>query len=386
MYHRIPPTSVEHHLRKISSRSNRLYSILVLLIIVFIIFLPLFKFDVSVKSAGITRPINERTEIKSSVSGTIDKIFFNEGDFIQKDSLIIQLKDNTSPAKAIQNSYELNQRRTFVTDLEFLTSASILTQKNITDLASPLYKQQLNRFIYQQAEQQAILNKVKEELRMDSILSAGKVISPKEMFDKTLESEKNNAAYLAFRNEQIALWQQDLLKYRLELSKLESERRQITEEENLYKVKAPVAGIIQGLASKYAGNTIQAGETLCTISPETKLVAECYVSSQDIGLLRVNQNAKFQVDAFDYKYFGVTTGKIIGMDNDFTIMNNKPVFKVRCSFDSIRLHLQNGYTGQLRKGLTLQARFIITRRSLWQLMFDKVDDWLNPGAPFQTTF
>jgi len=41
--------------------------------------------------------------------------------------------------------------------------------------------------------------------------------------------------------------------------------------------------------------------------------------------------------------------------------------------------LKNGYEGKLKKGVTLQARFVVTERSLWQLLYDKVDDWVNPN-------
>ena len=46
--------------------------------------------------------------------------------------------------------------------------------------------------------------------------------------------------------------------------------------------------------------------------------------------------------------------------------------------DSQQLHLKNGFKGNLKKGMTLQARFVVARRSLWELLFDKVDDWVNP--------
>ncbi len=72
------------------------------------------------------------------------------------------------------------------------------------------------------------------------------------------------------------------------------------------------------------------------------------------------------------------------IDNDFTLMDNKPVFKVRCQLDSTQLHLKNGFTGQIKKGLTVQARFIVARRSAWQLLFDKIDDWLNPASPVKS--
>jgi HlyD family secretion protein len=56
------------------------------------------------------------------------------------------------------------------------------------------------------------------------------------------------------------------------------------------------------------------------------------------------------------------------------------VFKVRCVLDSNQLHLKIGFTGNIKKGMTVQARFVVTRRSLWQLLFDKIDDWVNPNA------
>jgi hypothetical protein len=90
---------------------------------------------------------------------------------------------------------------------------------------------------------------------------------------------------------------------------------------------------------------------------------------------------RFQFEAFDYNYFGVLTGSIISIDNDFSVADNKPVFKVRVAFDSTQLLLKNGFKGELKKGLSFQAGFTVARRSLWQLLYDKMDDWLNPNAP-----
>jgi HlyD family secretion protein len=126
---------------------------------------------------------------------------------------------------------------------------------------------------------------------------------------------------------------------------------------------------------------LQTDETICSISPSGTLVAECYLSATDIGLIKAGQQARFQIDAFDYNYFGVVTGRVQHIDNDYTVVDNKPVFKVRCRFDHTALHLKNGYTGELKKGLTFQCRFMVARRSLWQLLWDKIDDWLNPSSP-----
>jgi HlyD family secretion protein len=114
------------------------------------------------------------------------------------------------------------------------------------------------------------------------------------------------------------------------------------------------------------------------ISPDSSLIAECYVSPNDIGLLRKNMHVSFQIDAFNYNEWGLVQGKIIDIARDFVVINEKPIFKVKCQLDKKALQLKNGYAAPLKKGLTFRARFVVTKRSLYQLLYDKTDDWLNP--------
>ncbi|MCH5717385.1 HlyD family efflux transporter periplasmic adaptor subunit [Niabella hibiscisoli] len=88
-----------------------------------------------------------------------------------------------------------------------------------------------------------------------------------------------------------------------------------------------MSGVIQGFNNLYEGSVVQAGQIIATISPESKLVAECYVNTRDVGLLKTGQAARFQVDAFDYNYFGVVTGKILSIDNDFSMVDEQPYLK-----------------------------------------------------------
>ena len=72
-------------------------------------------------------------------------------------------------------------------------------------------------------------------------------------------------------------------------------------------------------------------------------------------------------------------GKVIGIANDFVLLEGKPVFKVKCRLDRQRLQLKNGYPATLKKGMTLRARFVVAERTLFQLLCDNADDWLNPA-------
>lgn len=169
--------------------------------------------------------------------------------------------------------------------------------------------------------------------------------------------------------------------YQSQLSHVMQNRQLINENAKTYEVRSPVTGIIQGMNTIYKGGMIQEGEIICLVSPESELIGETYVLPKDIGLLYTGQSVVYSIDAFDYNLFGNIEGDIISIDSDFTLIDNSPFFKVRCSFNTQKLSLKNGYTGNLKKGLTFQCRFVIGERTLWQLLWDKMDDWLNPAAP-----
>lgn len=358
-----------------------IFWLILLMLIVSFTSLPFIKLDVSVKSQGIIRPKDEKTDLKSAISTAIDSIYFKEGDTVKKGDIIIQLRKENIAIKKTMNDFEINQRNQFIKDLSTLTYNSAFTNATVNNLQSPVYKQQTSRFVFQLSELNTQLKKVNKELYMDSVLSIDRVIAPKEMFDKQIEHEKLIANIRATKEQQLATWQGELARYQLEKSQYENANRQLNEDDNFYSIKAPISGVLQNFNKYYKGSLIQAGEALAVISPQAELISECYVNTRDVGLLKQNQQTLFQIDAFDYNYFGILTGKILTIDNDYTVIDNKPVFKVRCVLDNKQLYLKNGFAGVLKKGMTVQARFVVTKRSLWQLLFDKIDDWVNPTAP-----
>ena len=105
--------------------------------------------------------------------------------------------------------------------------------------------------------------------------------------------------------------------------------------------------------------------------------AECYVSTRDISKMKTGQYARIQVDAYNYKYFGMVSGIITVIENDFIIIDHIPFFKIHCRLDQNQLKLRNGCRGELKKGMSLQARFKISCQTLWQLIYDQVDGILD---------
>ena len=155
-----------------------------------------------------------------------------------------------------------------------------------------------------------------------------------------------------------------------------SQREQIEKERELYAIK--IARTVEQFSGISIGSYVQAGQSLAVISPDTELIVEVYVMPDDIGLLSIGTNANIQIDAFNYNQWGLISGTIKEISDDFILVNNQPVFRVRCRLHQRYLQLKNGYKGYLKKGMTVRSRFLITERSLFQLLYDNIDDWLNP--------
>ena len=107
-------TSITNNTIVYTSTINKNYISIYWLILIFIIIcsaaLPFITLDISVKSSGIIRPIDEKTALKSSVSTVIDTLYFKEGDTVRKGDIIIQFRKENIAIKKIMNDFEINQR------------------------------------------------------------------------------------------------------------------------------------------------------------------------------------------------------------------------------------------------------------------------------------
>jgi HlyD family secretion protein len=360
-------------LPKVKVRTQLLYTTVLIAVMLAVAALPFIKVDVAVKATGLVRPVAEKHELRNLVAGTIDSVLATDGQKVQKGQEILRLQEAVSNSRLQQNSWELEQRNKYIHDLEILTAGGS------SGLQSPLYRQQYQLYQAALKEQLATVNKLKADMAMYEKLFAEKVIAKKEFADRQYEYIKSQAAYQSTIQQQRSAWQEALSHLREESSRLHADTRQLQQEKEWNIIKAPVSGTLQQFTGVYAGGYIQAGALLGIISPDSNLVAECYISPKDIGYLKTGMPVRFQVDAFNYNEWGIAKGKVLSIDNDFTLVENQPVFKVKCSFAGTELHTRNGVKGRLKKGMTFQARFILTKRSLFQLLYDKADDWINPA-------
>lgn len=171
-------------------------------------------------------------------------------------------------------------------------------------------------------------------------------------------------------------WQIEANHYQNELRDLQSQKAQLNEHVKQYRLHATLSGSIQNLTGVQKGSYVYANQKLGEISPDSTLLAYCFVKPSAIGLIKKGQSVRLQIDAFNYNQWGVLTGQIIDISDDVTIQNQTSYFKVKCLLDRNYVQLKTGYKGYMKKGMSFTASFILAKRSLYQLLYDKVGDWI----------
>jgi multidrug resistance efflux pump len=373
--------TADYHFHQHHTRSHLIYQLLMLIVIVAFISLFLIAVDVSVKSTGIIRSTDDRNEIKALVSGRLDSVFVSENQRVQKGQTLLKieaeiLKEQNQLVRAQKTDYD-NQIGD-LTRLLHLSRTNNWSKK--PGLVSGLYKQDFALFWQKITDAKTTLLTVEKDFARNKKLHDVKAISEAE-FDRAvlLHSTAGNKIKTIMEEEE-ARWESELTQLKMKTRELNSQNQQYLREKDYYVVKAPISGTIQQLKGLQPGSIVASNEFLAEISPDEAMVAEMYVLPKDIGLIHPGTVTRLQVDAYNYNQWGLVTGKVISISNDvYTNGKEPPFFKVRCQLDRNSLTLRNGYVGKLKKGMTLQARFLVTERTLFQLLYDKADDWLNPN-------
>ncbi|MCV3211378.1 HlyD family secretion protein [Mesorhizobium sp. YC-39] len=354
-----------------------IYWMIVLSVVATLGSLPLITVTVSAQSAGIIRPTIEKTPLIAPVSGRISRILAVENDPVAQGQEILTLDDEVVEEKLLALTGDIRAKSDLARDLETLISSGTQAKDPIRLLTEFATAERAHFLNLLRENQYARSNAAAELDRAKQLLSAA--ATPAKVVDEkafALQSIEIQGEILARRKS--AEWNQQLFDICLRLKELTATLHQLENERDLTRIRAPVSGAIEEFSGLTPGSYIQAGQTVAWVSPDGGLVAEIYVSPNDIGFVRPGQSVRLQVDAFNYNQWGVIDATVLDVAQDFTLHDRSPVFKVRCALSRNYLVLKNGVTGHLKKGMTVRARFLVADRTLLQLLYNEIDDWLDP--------
>ncbi len=130
------------------------------------------------------------------------------------------------------------------------------------------------------------------------------------------QSEKKIAQITADYRRQL---QTERVEVAAQLEKASQELAKQSHRQDLLELRAPQAGIVKDLATHTAGTVAAPGTILMTLVPEhDKLIAEVWVSNDDVGFIRAGQPAKLKLAAFQFQKYGLLDGTVLHVNADAT--------------------------------------------------------------------
>ena len=339
--------------------------------------LPFIHTTISVKGLGLVQSNVEKIEVLAPVSGKIVHINLKDNQRVLKGELLMRIDAALPQQQGEILSNQNKQQQNLLNDAEMLIEAIDFAKVTVS-LQTGLYNSSWQQYLEQQQnslnakEQSFKIYKRYETLYTRRVVTQAEYEQYKYNYDQALSDLKMVAK--RYRTQ----WQTEANQYRNELKEIQTHKIQLNEQEKMYTLKSQLSGSIQNLTGLQIGAYVFANQKLADISPDSALLAFCFIKPSDIGLIKKGQYVRFQIDAFNYNQWGMLTGKVVDISDDIIVQDQTTFFKVKCKFDKNYLQLKNGYKGHIKKGMSFNANFTVTRRSLFQLLYDKVDDWINP--------
>ena len=148
-------------------------------------------------------------------------------------------------------------------------------------------------------------------------------------------------------------------KYELELSKLVAQKEALKKGKEQYEVVAQKSGVIHLSTPLTSGMPLQGGSLIETItSKEEELIVETMLPSSDRPRIHVEDEVALAVGGLLQSEYGTIPGKVISIDEDATIDNEKGnvFFKVKVKPEKTYLEDSKGEKVNLTIGMVTETR------------------------------
>jgi HlyD family type I secretion membrane fusion protein len=321
-----------------------------------------FKYNITVKAQATVRPIGELRIVQAAKEGIVERIKVKENQVVKQGDIIAILDDSRLQTQKKQLQGNIQQLQRQLTQMNAQIAAldrqiTAETNRNQRVIASAQADLSRNQRDYQDRqittqtdvkEAEAALGLANAELKAYQQLVESGAVSQLQFQQKQqavkaaqarlegVQASLNpSAANVAIASERIAqekatgeattatLNQERvaLIQQQIELqNQLERDVRQLQQVEIDLKqtiIVAPTDGTILKLNLRNSSQTVQPGTEIAQIAPSnTQLVVKALVTSQDIGKVKIGQNAQLRVSACPYPDYGTLQGIVSAISPD----------------------------------------------------------------------
>jgi len=202
------------------------------------------------------------------------------------------------------------------------------------------------------------------------------LLSRRQQLAQLIQSKSAKATTLADLQRSMA---QSLATAQAQAAAVQSQRSQLAQQiaqfdaAKGYRLTSPVSGSVTALTARI-GQPVAQGQQLMVVVPDGGRVGvELHVPTNAVGFLRAGQKVRLAVDAFPYERFGTVDAHITDISTTAItkqIPNGAvPVYLVKAALSRDTVDAF-GTRRPLRSGMTLNARIVTRRQSLFEWLFE----------------
>lgn len=373
--------SVSTYLYQKRPKRHVIYTVMLAAVSAAIISLPFVYVDITVQSSGFVRPNGEISVITAPMTETVERVSAKEGDKLRKGDEILRFRTSAPDGKIKYQQERSMETNAHIADLELLSRG-----QRPQAFASAARQQEYAKYLSEQYRLKTDLRQYETEWRRYKVLFDKGLISESEYNEHYYRyQDKVNELHLQQTN-QMSAWKTELTNLKMQLKETTSNLIETRSNRNAYVVRSPINGTLEQFSGIYPGSNLQVGATIAVVSPDTSLYIEAYVVPRDIAFIREKMRVKVQIESFNYNEWGTLEGYVQNISSDY-IRNNdgQSYYKVKCKLTKNYLELRNSKRkGYVKKGMTGIVHFVVTRRSLFNLLYKNIDEWVNP-TQYQAT-
>lgn len=284
---------------------------------------------VKISATGVVEP-NFQVEVKSKASGEVLKFDYEEGDWVKKGQLLLQL-DKSDEIRSVARSKA------------DLASAMAQLNKAKTALISQETKYRTNlQSAQSQVEQaEANLKESKDKLKRQEDLFQKKFASREALQEAQTAFKVNQEKLIQARADlqaaKDAIHDVEVRKHEIKLAQAEVQRAKIAlaeakERLDETEIFAPISGVLieklveQGQIISSGISNVSGGTTLANLADMSRLFIIADVDETDIGSVQIGQPVKITADAYPGKTF---TGEVRRISPKGKVENSITIFKVK---------------------------------------------------------
>lgn len=299
-----------------------------------------------VKGQGVVVSDN-KSHIMTKSSGEIKEVFIEEGKEVKEGDVLFTTDGLETDLQLEQINSQID---TYNERIYLLTQAeeNATNGTNYFDMYSDAESEFYNKL--------SAAYTARKEFEIDEKALKDQGYEQKQI-DEYVKTQKNKANEHYYKT--ISEFTTERNQYELEVSKLVAQKDALEKGKEQYKVVAQKSGIVHLSTPLTAGMVLQGGSLIGSITnKEEQLIIETMLSSNERPRIHVEDEVSLVVGGLNQAEYGTISGKVVGIDEDATIDNEKGnvYFKVKVKPDKTYLEDSKGEKVNLTLGMVTETR------------------------------